>query len=348
MKKPHLIYVYPNKSTFVAKDIELLSQHFEVVEFHFIGVSPKKALISIFRQLFFFLTNVWKSKQIFVMFGGYHALIPALFGRILGKKTMIILGGTDAVSFPSINYGTFRKKLQGKVTCLAYRLSDVLLPVHKSLIYREDTYYIKDSLFQGCNYWCKNLRTPYIEIPNGYDPAFWMPNGSEKRALSFLTIAAMSDSSKIILKGIDLILEIASKFPEASFTIIGAMAGYKIPELPKNVTAIPFMDADGLREIMQTTQFYLQLSISEGFPNALCEAMLVECIPIVSEVAAMPEIVGNTGWILPKREIGLLVETLNKAINYDGKKSLATNARNRIRERYPLLLRQELLRKQIV
>jgi glycosyltransferase involved in cell wall biosynthesis len=277
------------------------------------------------------------------MFGGYHAFIPALIGRLFRKKTFIILGGTDAVSFPSINYGTFRKKIQGKITCLAYRLSHRLLPVHKSLIYRSDTYYTEDSLFQGCKHWCKNLNTPFTEIPNGYDSAFWTPEIDRKVEKSFLTIAALPDPSKVVLKGIDLILEIAEIFPNASFTIIGSMPSYQIPNIPKNVLVIPFMSADGLRDIMRKSEFYLQLSISEGFPNALCEAMLVECIPIVSNVAAMPEIIGNTGWIIPKRNKDLLIETLREAINSQDKPLLAHEARKRISEKYPLELRKSLL-----
>ena len=46
--------------------------------------------------------------------------------------------------------------------------------------------------------------------------------------------------------------------------------------------------------------------MSEGFPNALCEAMLSGCIPIVSNVGAMPKIVKETGYLLLKKDIYLL------------------------------------------
>jgi glycosyltransferase involved in cell wall biosynthesis len=87
----------------------------------------------------------------------------------------------------------------------------------------------------------------------------------------------------------------------------------------------------------------MQLSISEGFPNAICEAMLSGCVPIGSDVAAIPEIIGDTGFILKKRNADMLRELVQKAIGCLELDALSVSARERIASRYPLRKRGELL-----
>ena len=62
------------------------------------------------------------------------------------------------------------------------------------------------------------------------------------------------------------------------------------------------------------TQFYLQLSNTEGFGVALCEAMLCECIPIVSDVNFLPTIIGDSGFVLKKRNSDMLIELIRKVL----------------------------------
>ena len=52
-----------------------------------------------------------------------------------------------------------------------------------------------------------------------------------------------------------------------------------------------------LRKYFSTSQFYIQASRLEGLPNALCEAMLCECIPIGNSVFGIPSAIGNTGML---------------------------------------------------
>jgi glycosyltransferase involved in cell wall biosynthesis len=336
MAKSRVLYVAPLLSPFVRKDLEILVQKYSVKYFDF-SRSGKFALATNLVKQFCFLTwNILGSEALFVMFGGYHAFLPSLFGRMLGKKVFIILGGTDCVSYPSINYGTFRKPMQGKVTCASYRLAHRLLPVHRSLMFREESYYSIDSKYQGCQFWCNHLETPYTEIHNGYDSEKWKPDGSKKQPNTFLTIAAIPDKTKIVLKGIDLVIQAAKSFPNCSFTIVGLQdASIEICDEP-NVTVLPFLSAEQLLQILSTTRFYLQLSISEGFPNALCEAMLTECIPIGSNVAAIPDIIGQSGFVLKKRNITQLTALLAQALNTTELDILGKDARQRIVEHYPL------------
>lgn len=336
MKTPRLIYIAPLRSPFVQKDINYLSPYFNVLYLGFHGSGIFCLFKNLLLQLFQLLWNTPRSSHIVIMFGGYHALLPTCLGRLFRKKVFIILGGTDCVSFPSINYGTFRKPFQGKVACASYRLAYMLLPVHHSLMFREDSYYSVDSSYQGCQFWCKNLQTPFTEIHNGYDSNKWKPDGNGKRPNSFVTIAAIPDQSKLVLKGVDLIIQAARSFPHCTFTIIGLQdSSMKICDEP-NITLLPFLPANRLLEILASSRFYLQLSISEGFPNALCEAMLTECVPIGSNVAAIPDIIGETGFILKKRDLCLLQEIISLALLHPDLQTLGEKARKRIVGNFPI------------
>lgn len=86
---------------------------------------------------------------------------------------------------------------------------------------------------------------------------------------------------------------------------------------------------------------YLQLSLTEGFPNALIEAMACGCIPIVSSVGAMPEIVGQTGRVLKKKNIADLNEIIRSlVVAYTTE--MVHDVRNRA-VKYDIRVREKLL-----
>lgn len=321
------------------KDIEFLGQHFDVKYFEFAGKGAWGLSKALILQGLFLLRWGIGTRRIMVMFGGYNSLLPCLFGKIFRKQSYIILGGTDCVSYPSIDYGTFRKKWQGRAACLSYRWAHRLLPVHESLMYREETYYRVDGDYQGCRYWCKNLKTPHTTIFNGYDAAQWHVDASLKQPDTFITIAAITDPSKLVLKGIDLVIEVARRLPDCRFTIVGAIKNIDAA-LPGNITVVPFQQTEGLVKLLASARFYLQLSISEGFPNALCEAMLAQCIPICSYVAAMPDIVGDQGYFLRERNVDLLERLLHAAMDSPDQAQKGLGARERVMDLYPISARE--------
>ena len=147
------------------------------------------------------------------------------------------------------------------------------------------------------------------------------------------------------LKGIDLLEKAALKFPETTFTIVGVSPQFLNKLRPPNLIFVPFVSANELVEILNQHYFYCQLSISEGFPNALCEAMLCGCIPVVSNVCSMPNIVGNTGFVLPKRNEELLFEIIEDLLFKSDLDTLSIASRNRVVENYSFETRKKELLK---
>lgn len=335
-----ILYFYTTPSPFVKKDIEILEKKFFVKEFRF-NVSSKALLpFSFVWQKLFLLLNIFKASLIVCQFGGYHSFLPVLFAKVLRKKSLIITGGVDCVSYPSFRYGYLHKFPLGIFTKWSYRLACHISPKHESLIMFEDNYYGVDFPKQGIKYFIPNLATLFTVIHNGYDAEKWRRISSKKKD-TFITICGGWEYSfQKQLKGIDLIFEAAKNFPGCEFIIVGVPITYQPPI--KNIRFIPPQKNENLIGFYSEAEFCFQLSISEGFPNALCEAMLCECIPIVSDVGAMPEIIGDSGFILKKRSIDLLKRTIEEAMKCN-KEILSKRARKRIEENYTLKRREEKL-----
>ena len=245
-------------------------------------------------------------------------------------KCIVTVCGTDAYSFPSIDYGNFRKIFLGWCTSKTYQLCSHIAPVHESLIKMITGYYSEKDNRQGIKHFSKNIKASFHPIYYGFNPNKFKRKNEEKIQNSFVTIAMGIDKEAVFLrKGIDLILEVAPEFPNCTFTIIGMKDKSSLPQPPNNVTYIEYIKNEKLPSFLSTQEFYMQISIAEGFPNALCEGMLCECIPIGSDVAGIPTIIGETGFLVDKRGAKFLKKTINDSLKSD-RKSLGKYARQRI------------------
>jgi glycosyltransferase involved in cell wall biosynthesis len=325
-----LLYIFPQLSSFVRKDLSFFQKEYKVTP-HLFQVK-NKALLPLYllwKIALFPIYSIGK-KTVVAQFGGYHTVAPALWCKILSKKFVIVLGGYDCVSFPSIGYGAFANKWMRKAVIYSYKRADLLLPVHESLICSNYTYSSEYPDKQGIRAFIPNLKTPHQTIFNGYDTSKWPADLSKKKPRTAITIAAgIEENRRSILKGIDIVLELAKAHPDYEFIIVGG----SLVNTPINVTVHPQLPQSELLKLLQQSQFYLQLSISEGFPNALCEAMLCGCIPIVSNVASMPEIIGDSGAILETKSQRDLSSILKK-LELENNTVLQQKSINRITELY--------------
>ncbi|MFN5444623.1 MAG: glycosyltransferase [Crocinitomicaceae bacterium] len=339
MKK--ILYFHNGLSSFVKKDIEIIEKEFELIIFHFDVTNKKKVPFFFISQFLFILKNLFNSNIYITQFGGYHSVLPSLISKILRKKSIIVLGGTDCVSFPSIRYGNFFKKGLKIATTISLKNASLLLPVDDTLVEYKYDYQSNDFPFQGYKYFIKNIKTPFKVINNGYDSELWKCT-KVKEPQTFVTVGAnLGSRFGFQLKGIDLIFEVAPLLPECKFYIVGGSSiNHKV--VPRNIILLDPIPNTELADFISSKQFYLQLSMSEGFPNALCEAMLCECIPIVSSVGAMPFIVGDSGYILNKKSTRELISIIEEALN-PTKEINTKMIRNRIEQNFNLELRRKTL-----
>ncbi|MBL7946083.1 MAG: glycosyltransferase family 4 protein [Flavobacteriales bacterium] len=138
--------------------------------------------------------------------------------------------------------------------------------------------------------------------------------------------------STLVLKGIDMLIQAATAKPDLRIVVIG-LGSPNTVEVPENITFLPPVPNDSLSSYYQRAKVYAQLSLSEGFPNALCEAMLCGCVPLVSAVGAMPEVVGDAGVIVPLRDTSLVIKQLDRALSMVSTAN-AWKARRRVEANY--------------
>ncbi len=338
--KGKILIVTPALNGFIRGDIEILSSQYEEKVNWYNWSNKLLTLPYMGLQFLSLLFNIWSTRLIVVEFGGHWALVPSFFGKLFNVPVIIVLHGTDCASLPHINYGSLRKSFL-RFTCeMSYKLATVLVPVSDSLMYTKNDY-DSENIEQGLSVHFPNLTTDYQVIPNGLDAEFWQidqqANRDEKR---FITVI---QPGQFVRKGGDLVVQLAEQRPECSFYIVGCTSPDQFIDVPDNVHFVGKLSREQLRDQFTKASYYLQLSMFEGFGLSLCEAMLCGCIPIGSSVNAIPEIIGDTGFILKTKDVNKLQKIIETAEEVDEKEQLRIKARNRIVSKFAKSIRKQQL-----
>jgi len=303
-----IVYTFPVRTAFIDRDLEMISPTMKIKPLEFTQ-SPIKLPFYFLLQFFQLLWHLPRTTQYLCFFGGYHSVLPVWFGKVFGKRCIIQAGGTDCINMPEIGYGNFRKKWLQKATVYSFKNCSLILPVAQALVKQDYSYDSRISPKQGLLNLIPDLKTPIQVIPNGFDTDFWKDLGKDRKPFSFLTVATgTSNPARAKVKGYDLIEKLAENHPDWTFTLIGDPAYFS---KNSNIKVLGKMNPTELLDQYNSHQFYLQLSTSEGFPNALGEAMACGCVPIGSAVGAIPEIIGTVGFILKKKNPQLLESFFN-------------------------------------
>lgn len=342
MRKPKLLLVTPSFPSFVLQDIKILTQKYDLTIDTYNWKRKELAPVFMVMQFFNILLNIGNVDHVLVHFGGYWSFFPALLGKLFRKPVYIVLHGTDCASIPELNYGSLRIPLLKWFCENSYGWATGLFPVSESLVNSGNDFFSKGNTIQnGFLHHFPYLNKEYTIIHNGFDPKYW--NAVDKVQKKPRTFLAVFSPEQYMLKGGDLILELAKRFPDCHFKIAGMSKPETLNGNYNNVKFLGKLNAEMIRNEYREAAFYFQLSVFEGFGCALCEAMLCGCTPIGSKVNIIPEIIGETGYILEYRDINLLEKLLRKILEIPTEENFNQKARERIIQKYSLQSRQDLL-----
>ena len=346
MKNSRILLTYVLRNSFVRRDIESLTQMgYAVREWH---APPHKGFGFVANRLAeFFLgfVQVLRSTHVISWFSDYHSFFLLLWARILGRPSLVIVGGFDAVAAPHLDYGAFLKpNLRRWLIRQNYSLATHIWVVDPSLAKGCPIAGDQKGVLSGLLQWMPELGPKIQTVPTGYNADFWKPAG-EKIPQSILTVGLFTDLRVAERKGIPHFLKLARLWPDFKFTVVGD-ADHILSqhyEIPENVQIQALVDEKTLLSLFQTHQYYAQFSIIEGLPNVLCEAMLCGCIPIGNPVFGIPTAIGNTGILVDVRELEAQAAALKEKL----KPLLSDPPRARIAYHFTKKKRENFLQKLI-
>ena len=335
------------------EDLRILKKSLDVQEYFF-NVKKSKwwfittstYFVSIIRQAIWMLKQVPKPEIIYCWFADFHALIPTLYAKIFKIPLFVVIGGVDGVSNRTLNYGVFNSFWRAPIGRIIIKEASYLLPVDDTLIQAKPIAQLWCEAYpNGITHHVKDFNSDWIELPTGYDSKCWVM-GSNNRTKSVLTVAIITSPKRLLIKGIDLLLESSTYLKDYTFTIIGVsevMQSYirQNFNLGDNVILLQALDREDLVTHYNTTSIYAQLSRTEGLPNVLCEAMLCGCIPVGSPVFGIPKAITIPELIVDKPKAELIANTIHSA--HEKFKSNRMQFRDHIQNHFSIEKREQNL-----
>jgi glycosyltransferase involved in cell wall biosynthesis len=316
--KKKILFIHTTWSTFVKTDFEILSGQFEVIRYQFRPVKglPKTAL-QFGKQFFYLLFQIWKYDAVFIWFADYHSFLPVLFAKLTGKKSFLVIGGYDVVKMPELNYGVFTSKIRGFCAQFSMKQSSMNLAVSKNV--ERKVRWIAPKANTRMLYNCVNISANReIQI--------------EKENL-VITVGLIDSERTFFLKGMDTFIKVAETLPEVKFMAIGIsknLPSHLLKPHPINLEWIERVKHEELEGYYKKAKIYCQFSRSESFGVSIVEAMSFGCIPVVTNVGGMPELVRDFG-IVAKRDASEISDSIKKAIKNEFQPELDSNVKSALK-----------------
>lgn len=304
------VSIYPWKiQKPVLKDYKLIKESFDVClfSFHFLKIP-------------WLIREILRSKLVFIWYADYNAFITLILAKIIRRPVVVVIAGFEVANVKELGYGHMSNPILKDIVRYVLNNVDKVLPVHESL---------KDDAIKQTGIKAENF---YV-LPTGYDAKKLKPK--DKKEDLVITVALCPDWDRARLKGLDVFVKAAEYLPDIKFKIIGVQdeALKKLQSIsPPNVQLLEPLDFEKLISYYQRAKVFCQLSMREGLPNTLCEAMLCECIPVGTEIPGVKSAIGNVGFYVEYGDIKSVAKSIKNALS--SKEDLGKKARDRIKQLY--------------
>ena len=318
MSRRRILYVHSRRASFVAIDREILAERYEIEDLYQPGrwANPLKVI-----------RGVLRSDVVFGWFASWHTFFPVTLAWLLGKPSVMIIGGFDTANMPDIGYGY----QQGGIRRWASRFI-----MRRATRLATNSEYSLSEIERNTPIPPSRVRVIHHGVP---DPFGDEPGPKEREAL---TVGAI-DRTTLVQKGQIPFVEAARLLPDVRFTFAGKWLDDAVEQLRgragDNVTFTGWLSDEDLHSAYRRAAAYVQASRHEGFGLAVAEAMLAGCVPVVMNVTAMPEVVGDAGVLIESQEPAEVADGVRRALELGP--DAARRARERILTAFPMERRRD-------
>jgi glycosyltransferase involved in cell wall biosynthesis len=316
--RPRVLFVHSRKASFVAIDRAILAERFEIEDLYQPARWPHPLRV---------VRGVLRADLVFGWFASWHTFFPITLAWLTRTPSVLIVGGFDTANMPDIGYGHQRGGLRRWASRWIMRRAGRLIT--------NSQYSLREIE--------RNTPIPPSRVTvvhHGIPDPFGEPGGEKERVA--LTVGAV-DRSTLVQKGQIPFVSAARELPEVRFVLAGKWLDDAIDELrgiaAANVEFTGWLSDADLHETYQRARVYVQASRHEGFGLAVAEAMLAGCIPVVMDVTAMPEVVGDAGVTISSQRPEEVAAGVRRALELGP--AAGRRARERILTAFPVERRKE-------
>lgn len=320
MAQSRILFVHNHSARFVQIDLALLRERYDVHEWY-----QRSRIVNVPALL----SEISKSNLVFGWFASWHTFFPVLLARMFNRPAVLVVGGYDTANLPEISYGHQRGGIRKWIARMTIKSAT-------SLITNSDC--MRDEVARNVGVDARRVNVIY----HGLDDREFVPNRAKEDLV--LTVGNV-DWSNLQRKGLEPFVRAAAFLPEIPFEVVGAWKDDSISYLRSiaspNVHFTGRVSDDDLRNYYGRARVYVQASRHEGFGLSVAEAMLCECVPVVSKIGALPEVVGEAGVYVDSQEPQALAGAVQYALSQD--RGLGQQSRERIIREFPLERRRRAL-----
>jgi glycosyltransferase involved in cell wall biosynthesis len=318
VNRKRLLYVYNGKASFVMIDRAILAERYEVEDLYQPGRWPNPVAV---------VRGVLRADVVFGWFASWHTFFPITLAWLLRKPSVLIIGGFDTANMPDIGYGYQQGGLRRSASRWIMRRARRLVT---------NSEYSRSEIARNTPIPPARVRVIHHGVP---DPFGEQPGEKEREAL---TVGAINRGT-LVQKGQIPFVEAARRLPDVRFTFAGKWLDDSVDQLRDragdNVNFTGWLSDEDLHAAYRRAAVYVQASRHEGFGLAVAEAMLAGCVPVVMNVTAMPEVVGDAGILIDSQAPEDVAGGVRQALDLGP--DAAARARARILREFPMERRRD-------
>jgi glycosyltransferase involved in cell wall biosynthesis len=319
---PRLLFVKSRQASFIELDQQLLAERYDVHEIYQPGRFSDPRVV---------VREVLAADVIVGWWASWHTFLPFTLAWLLGKPSLLIVGGFDTAAEPEFNYGFQLGGPRAWLSRLTMRSARILMT---------NSEYSREEIRR--NIGPLKVRLVYHGVPDDHTAAGPLAGDllGDPEHPTAITVGIV-DRTNLERKGLRAFVQAAAEVPEVNFVVAGKIVGDAGAELERiataNVHLTGWLEHDELESLLRRARVYVQASKHEGFGVSVAEAMLARCVPVVTRAGALPEVVGDAGILLDDGTPKTVAIGVREALHLD----LGDAARARVLEQFSVQQRRD-------